>query len=223
MSINASQTIKCPKCGEISEMTVWQSITVSDSADLKKDLLAGKVNMFVCPSCSHKALIPTPLLYRDEERSLIISFSPCDDAKKKDELFKNMKKASEESGELNELRNYNLRFVSDYNSLLEKILIFDNGLNDKAIEVLKVLILMQKPESMDTMRVVFGKSEDGMLEFLIHDTKDNSCYTSKVPMESYNTVKDQIFKSGVKDKSFNWEIVDFDYGLALLRGVNNNL
>ena len=134
-----------------------------------------------------------------------------------------MKKASEESGELNELRNYNLRFVSDYNSLLEKILIFDNGLNDKAIEVLKVLILMQKPESMDTMKAVFGKSEDGMLEFLIHDTKDNSCYTSKVPMESYNTVKDQIFKSGVKDKSFNWEIVDFDYGLALLRGVNNNL
>lgn len=30
----------------MSEVTVWNSITVKDSEDLKHDLLTGKVNMF---------------------------------------------------------------------------------------------------------------------------------------------------------------------------------
>lgn len=223
MSINSKETIKCPQCHQMSDMNVWHSITVSDSEDLKKDLLAGKVNMFCCPSCSYRALVPTPLLYHDEEKALMISFSPCTDAQTKKRLFEDVRATSKKSGELNHLQNYNLRFVYEYNSLLEKILIFDNGLNDKVTEVLKVLILMQKPESMDNMTAVFGKKEGDMLEFLIRDTKEGACYTSKVPMESYNTVKEQLRQSGVKDISFDWEIVDFDYGVSLLRGANNNL
>ena len=223
MSINSSETIKCPQCHQINEVNVWHSITVSDSADLKKDLLSGNVNMFLCPSCSYKALVPTPLLYHDEEKALMISFSPCTDEETKNKLFNEIKQTSAQSGELDNLTNYNLRFVYDYNSLLEKILIFDNGLNDKAIEVLKVLILMQKPENMDNMTAMFGKLEDDFLEFLITDKTDNACYTSKVPMESYKTVKEQLRQSGVKDISFDWEIVDFNYGMSLLRGANNNL
>lgn len=223
MSINSSESIKCPKCHQLNDVTVWHSITVNDSTDLKNDLLQGKVNMFHCPSCSHTALMPSPLLYHDEEKSLMISFSPCEDDKIKAQLFEEIKKTSAESGELDNLTDYSLRFVADYNSLLEKILIFDNGLNDKVIEVLKVLILMQKPDSFDNMTALFGKPEDGMLEFLIHDRTDNACYTSKVPMESYNTVKEQLKESGVKYKSFDWEIVDLEYGMSLLKGVNNNM
>ena len=52
MSLNLKQNVKCPKCSQMSEVTVWNSITVKDSEDLKNDLLTGKVNMFRCPSCS---------------------------------------------------------------------------------------------------------------------------------------------------------------------------
>lgn len=221
MSINSNETIKCPQCAQMSEQNIWHSITVSDGADLKKDLLAGKVNMFSCPSCGYRALVPEPILYHDEKKLLMISFSPCTDEKEKKRLFAEIKAASKGSGELENLVGYNLRFVSDYNSFLEKLLIFDNGLDDKTIEVLKVLILMQKPKSMEHMTAVFGKLEDDMLEFLIHDRKDNACYTSKVPMESYKTVFEQLRESGVKSMSFDWEIVDIEYGMSLLRGVNN--
>lgn len=221
MSLNQAERVKCPECGNVSDITVWQSITVSDSADLKDDLLKGKLNIFQCPECHHRALMPMPLLYHDEEKSLMISFSPCSDEKKQ-ELFSEIKKTSKESGELDNLEGYNLRFVYDYNSLLEKILVFENGLSDKAIEVLKVLILMQKPESMDNMTAMFGKLEDDMLEFLVTDKTDNACYTSKIPLESYKTVKTQLNQSGVKDYSFDWEIVDMEYAMSLLKGVNNN-
>ena len=222
MSLNSKETVKCPKCGNVSDITVWQSITVSDSLDLKNDLLKGKLNIFQCPECQHRALMPMPLLYHDEEKSLMMSFSPCSSEEKKMELYNDIKKTSKESGDLQNLEGYNLRFVYDYNSLLEKILIFENGLSDKVIEVLKVLILMQKPDNMDNMTAMFGKLEDDFLEFLITDKTDNACYTSKIPMESYKTVKIQLNQSGVKDYSFDWEIVDLEYGMSLLKGRNNS-
>ena len=48
-------------------------------------------------------------------------------------------------------------------------------------------------------------------------------YTSKIPLSSYETVKEQLRQSGVKYKSFDWEIVDKNYGASVLRGVNNSL
>ena len=72
MSLNLKQNVKCPKCSQMSEVTVWNSITVKDSEDLKHDLLTGKVNMFRCPSCSYSALMPTPMLYHDEDKLSLI-------------------------------------------------------------------------------------------------------------------------------------------------------
>ena len=68
MSINLKQSVKCPKCSQMSDVTVWSSITASDSEDLKGELLSGKLNMFSCPSCEYKALMPHPMLYHDEQR-----------------------------------------------------------------------------------------------------------------------------------------------------------
>lgn len=221
MSLNLKQNVKCPKCGQMSEVTVWNSITVSDSVDLKQDLLSGKINMFRCPSCSYSALMPTPMLYHDENKKLMISFSPCNDEVLKHQLFDNVQKSSKESGELEKLEGYNLRFVADYNELLEKILIFDNGMNDKTIEVLKLMILSQDIEKAERRTCRFGKIENNVLEFMIYDTIENQTYTSQVPKETYDTIDLQLKQSGVKPYSFGWEMVDPSYATRLLNGFNN--
>ena len=223
MSINSKQSVKCPECGHLNEVTVWSSITSDDSPDLKKELLSAKVNIFKCDNCSHTALMPNPLLYHDKDKKLMISFTPCSDNETKMQLFENIKKTSKQSGELDKLCDYNLRFVSNYDTILEKILIFDNDLHDKVIEVLKVLILMQEPDKADRRIAVFGKIDGNDIEFLIRDKVENQFYTSKIPLDSYNTIKTQLSQSGVKYRSFDWEIIDTDYGVSLLRGVNNTL
>lgn len=223
MSINAKQQIKCPDCGQLEEMTVWQSITANDSPDLKDDLLKGKINIFRCPSCGQTALVPVPVLYTDRERNLIISFSPCSEAEEKQRIFEGIRTASKESGELAEFEGCNLRFVSAYNDFLEKILIFDNGLHDKAVEVLKLFVLMQDSEKMERRVCIFGKKENDSIEFMVQDKEEGRLYTSCVPMETYNTIYEQLSKSGVKYKSFDWEIIDGEYAAKLLRGANNTL
>ena len=221
MSLNVKQTIKCPVCGQMHEITVWNSITVKDSPDLKEDLLKGKINIFICPSCSHRALMPVPLLYHDEEKKLMISFSPCESETEKNQLFSEIKSTSKDSGELKKLEGYTLRFVWQYNNLLEKILLSDSGLWDKAIELIKLMILTQEPEKSENRVCMFGKLENDEIEFLVQDKKENQIYTSKVPMKSYNAISEQLRYSGAKTYSFDWELVDIDYAASLLEGLNN--
>ncbi|MBR4173599.1 MAG: CpXC domain-containing protein [Clostridia bacterium] len=223
MSISSKETIKCPACGEKSELTVWQSITSGDSPDLKADLLRGKINMFICGACGQRALFPSPILYTDDDKKLVISFSPLSNDAKKLQVFEEIKKSSKRSGELNSYPDYNLRFVSSYNELLEKILIFDNGMNDKVIEVIKLLVLMQDSSKMTQRICMFGKADDKEIEFLVQDRVENQAYTSRVPLASYETISSQLKQSGVKFKSFDWEMVDRAYAETLLRGANNIL
>ena len=223
MSISEKQTIKCPSCGEISDLTVWESITAKDSPDLKSDLLKGKINIFSCAACGQKALFPSPILYTDDTKRLVISFSPQTDDAEKRKLFEEIKESSQKSGELENYPDYNLRFVTSYNELLEKILIFDNDLDDKVLEVIKLLVLAQESDKMSQRACIFGKCDSGAIEFLVTDKKENMVYTSRVPRETYDTIKDQLAASGVKFKSFNWEMVDGDYAASLLKGRNNTL
>lgn len=222
MSINLKQSVKCPKCEQMSDVTVWSSITVKDSIDLKNDLLAGKINMFKCPSCEHTALMPHPMLYNDEDKRLIISFTPVNDPTLKEQLFSEIRESSKNSGELDKFDGYNMRFITDYNELLEKILIFDNGLNDKAIEVIKLMILSQEVDKSEQRVCRFGKVCDDGIEFMIHDFIEQQIYTSTVPMSSYDTIYKSLTESGMKPYSFDWEIVDGAYATRLLNGFNNN-
>ena len=106
--------------------------------------------------------------------------------------------------------------------LLEKILIFDNDLNDKVVEVIKLMILSQDVDKSEQRNCRFGKVCDDGLEFMIHDTIENQVYTSTVPKSSYETVYKSLIESGMKPYSFDWEIVDGTYATRLLNGFNNN-
>lgn len=221
MSINIKQNVRCAGCGQLHEVTIWSGITADDSEDLKKELLEGKINMFICPDCGFRAVMSSPLLYEEKSKNLMISFYPDNDKSAQMKMFEQMQENMKNSGELDKYYGYNLRFVADYNSLLEKIIISDNGLWDKAIEVLKLMILTQEPDKADRRICIFGKIENDELEFMVNDTEENQIYISRVPKESYTQIEQELKNSGVKPYSFNWELVDIDYATALINGINN--
>lgn len=217
MSLNTQEKVRCPKCGCLNEITLWQSLTVSDSEDLKELLLKGELNVLRCNDCGAKALVPTPLLYHDEQKKLMLSFLPAQNAEDAKKQFDAIKSSSRKSGELETLKGYNLRYVYDYNSLLEKLLIFDSGLNDKTIEVIKLMVLLQEPETADKRSALFGKKyEDGSIEIMVRNQTDGAVFTSKAPPETYKTIHTALKSSGVKDISFDWEVVDREYAERLL-------
>lgn len=219
MSQNTSQTVKCPKCEAMHPVTVWTTIDAKQDPDLKQDILSRKINIFSCPDCGQMALMPSPLFYKDEDKKLILYFSPATTHQDRQRLFEDLKQKS--SAEIKQMQGYHLRFISEYNELLEKILIFDAGLDDKVVEFLKMMILMQTPDKAENRVAMFGKLENGYIEFMLHDKKENQVYTSNIPMSTYDMIKDQLAQSGVKYESFDWEMVDLDYSSKLLTGMNN--
>jgi len=219
MSFNTTQEIKCPKCGQLHTVTVWNSVSVKTEPDLKQDILERKINIFTCADCGQMALMPSHLLYSDADNKLMIYFAPCNTPEEKAELFAQTRQNTKE--EIKDLYDYNLRFVTTYNELMEKILIFDAGLNDKVVEFLKMMILIQEPDKADNRIAMYGKVEDDAIEFMVQDKVENQVYTSKIPMETYDTLSKELLNSGVKFRSFDWEIVDLDYSSKLLTGMNN--
>ena len=222
MSLNTQEKIRCPKCGAMNDMTAWQSVTVSDSEDLKQELLAGRLNILTCCECSARALLPMPLLYHDEAKKLMFSFYPAENEDAAAAQFTSIRESSKSSGELEGFEDYNLRFISSYNALLEKILIFDAGLNDKTVEVIKLMVLMQEPDKMDDRTALFGKRcEDGSIEIMVQNNSDGAVFTSRAPEMTYTAIHAELLRSGVKDISYDWEVVDRAYATRLLGGVNN--
>lgn len=221
MSLNSKQKLKCSGCGQLHDIMVWNSVTADDSADLKEEILKGNLNIFKCPDCGFRAVMNVPMLYEDKAKRLFISFVPGTDENMLTNAFENMTESMKESGEIDNYEGFNLRFVSDYNTLMEKILIWDSGLWDKAIEILKFMILSGEPEKEKQRICMFGKADENEIEFMVRDIAENQIYTSRVPVESYNKIKDELTASGVKTYSFNWERVDKNYAAALLGGINN--
>ena len=134
--MNSTKTIKmkCGKCQEEFDYSVYQYINVTGDTKLKKEVVNKEVFKVCCPKCGALHHMLFPLIYVDDEKkvvfSLITNTSKIEDFKKffhdEQEMF---------------FKDYTCRLVIDGHELAEKILISEAGLNDKVLEVVKVYIL----------------------------------------------------------------------------------
>ncbi len=72
----ANTTIACPFCGQPITIKVQQIIDVGEEPDLKRQLLAGRLNSFTCPICKNSGALATPFLYHDASKELALLFIP---------------------------------------------------------------------------------------------------------------------------------------------------
>ncbi len=68
--------IRCPFCGQSVQVPVRQIIDVSEEPHLKRLLLSGRLNAFVCPRCGNRVSFAVPFLYHDPEKGLAFVFIP---------------------------------------------------------------------------------------------------------------------------------------------------
>jgi hypothetical protein len=73
--------LSCPQCSAESPYDVWQSINTSQEPQMREQLLEGKINIFDCPNCKTKSIIPASLLYHDPDRKIIAQYYPSESMK----------------------------------------------------------------------------------------------------------------------------------------------
>lgn len=111
-------TTICSECGTSFESEVYQNINVQDSPELKQKVVSGEIFLRRCPNCGKVQLAKYPLLYLDPAESLLLCLSDQELA-------------------VDGLEGYTARRVTTVGELIEKIKIFDAGLDDVIIELCK--------------------------------------------------------------------------------------
>ncbi len=210
MSSLSESSMACKGCGATQQLRVWDSLNVTLDPSLKEALLKGELHAFKCKHCGWSCHVSYPMLYHDMAKRLMI-WIWSDPAPPKMPVLPY-------SGE------YQLRLTATLNELIEKVRIFDGGLDDRAMELTKCALVIQSLRSGTplTEKLLFsGVRRDAKGEFMavFEHLKKAGSGCAVVPMESYEGMKralSKAFGSADPDRR-KWIRTDVNYITALLQ------
>lgn len=109
----------CQKCFGSFDLSLPQSVNVGTSPELKEKVLSGELFLHECPHCGEMNLVRSNMLYVDPLQKYLLCLSDSN------------------ISSVGEIPGYTCRLVSSVGELIEKIKIFDAGLDDVVVEMCK--------------------------------------------------------------------------------------
>jgi len=70
------QQIACPKCRQPVVANIELVFDLSADPEAKQRLLGGGANVALCQTCGFQGQVPTPIIYHDNEKELLLTFFP---------------------------------------------------------------------------------------------------------------------------------------------------
>ena len=120
--------MKCNRCGAAFEVDAVAAVNTERNPELKEKLISGELFVRECPQCGARLLAKFPLLYHDPAEKLMIWLS---DGSADTEARMQAAVGGED------FAGYTGRIVDTPGALIEKVKIFDAGLDDISLEMAK--------------------------------------------------------------------------------------
>ena len=184
MSIPIDKIVRCPKCGTDIKFTMWQSIN-NEIPSAMKDMISGALFEVECENCGLRNHVNYPILVNDMEHNMMIYYTYPDDLEETEKALESMK----------EWYGGHLRIVTDQASLREKVAIFNAGLDDRVVELMKALVITQLHEQIADKTIqgaYYCVGENSRIEIVCDD---GSGYIP-VSKELYDRVRKEFFSKG---------------------------
>lgn len=134
--------IVCSRCGKTFPVEGVPLINTDGSPELKEKLLSGELFLRECPHCGARNLAKWPLLYHDPAEKVMIWLSGGS-------ADTETRMQAAVAGE--DFAGYNGRIVDTPGALLEKVKIFDAGLDDIALEMAKFITRQELRKDVDLL------------------------------------------------------------------------
>lgn len=129
------EKIKCPGCGHEINMEIHEFVDVETDPEYKERIMNGSLFLVRCPECGEETLAEYPVMYMDPSKKLTVYMAPGHD----DSLLTQLNSLEMPEAEVD--TEAVLRVVESGEELLEKILIFDGGRDDRILELYKAIIV----------------------------------------------------------------------------------
>ena len=157
MSTTIKKEIACPQCGESEVFTIISGINSVENPELKDKILDETLFDWRCKHCGYSAQMSYPMVYHDPKLGYMVA------------LYRTSTKGNriEVAPSISRLVK---RRVKNLSELKEKILIFDAGLDDVSVELVKnaICTIIKKSYKNNKVKAYFSKiCGDGGLEFAI--------------------------------------------------------
>lgn len=196
------EKVSCPDCGYTGEYKVYDSINIDDESKInpmfKRKIIDNSLFLYTCDRCLSKYYIEYPFLYNDVKNNFMVWCLP-DNATQAE--IDNIKKV--------DMRTYKgiLRIVIGKFDFIDKLNVFENKLDDIAIESIKTFVFskVDKDERKEIKSVMFNgiNFENKTLEFVFIKDQEKTKMMS-VPFEFYGQIKNML-----KEKEVHgFEIID---------------
>ena len=183
MSTEISKDIICPQCGESQKYRLFASINAKENPELKRRVLDETLFDWRCTRCNYFAAMAYSFLYTDPDAGYIICVTPAGEGSVTEPT--------------QEIQDFTKRSVRNLAELKEKILIFDAGFDDMAVELVKnaLCTIIRKTYQVDRVHGYFSRVNNGEMEYepVYHSTKLEVYRQSQEVLRSLDFVDPQGF------------------------------
>ena len=210
----------CSNCGSRHKITIYKSINTAQNPELKDKLKDGSLFIWECPHCGSKNLAKYETLYHDPDKKIMIWLMPDGDLSETQmQAISNHAKA---------IGNYTLRRVCDTGSLMEKLLIFDAGLDDAVIEMCKFVTKLElggKNRNEEYIRKLSAtplhffrtEGEDSEKAIILMYPENNQMNALKIGMNVYEDCQGILYRNPDIKPSDSFSKIDQDWISSVMK------
>ena len=178
MTIASSRPVACEKCRQENQVEISESINSHDRL-LREKLISGALWKWRCTQCGHDNVTIYPLLYHDMRTWCMIYYLDRD-ITEDPKIIARMVPAAEQLTALRRFNStYRFRLCRSLDDFIEKIRILDAGLDDRAMEYMKL-------RDRTAMKGRFERLTDGEIKTLSFGPSPSSSKPVEIPFAAYS-------------------------------------
>ena len=198
MSMSQQESVACPSCAETFDVTVWASLNSNMDPDAAEQLRTGRLFEAVCPHCGETFQLNYPILFHDMTQGVMVQYTASEEEEVIKRYLAGFKEQQEMFSKLSMPIKRQYRIVARKPDLFEKAVIFNAGLDDRIVEIMKVFAVGQISDQLgDSMpdQVFYFREPNAEGFMLLRQTENGMEQIGHIPFSRaiYDWVK-QGFK-----------------------------
>lgn len=138
--MTTTMTMTCSHCGAEHVVEIIAGVNASTEPELKARIKDGSAFVAECPYCGYRSLVGGQMLYHDPSERVMVWLLP-------DGMPLSEQQRGIISSGIPGLEGYTLRRVLSAGDMIEKVNIFDAGLDDRVMELCKHVTRMELAEN----------------------------------------------------------------------------
>lgn len=178
-------TVSCPACFEEGDFRICSFVDAKENSELKENIFDRSLFRYTCPECGEEILVSYPCTYFDEDKSFTVALLP------------------EKDSTTAQARGCTLRIVRSINEFVEKIALMEDGIDDRIIELYKIMLedqFEEERQGSEILGIYYGGQEPetkALLFYIITGNAENC--RAELSFDTYNAIATQFEESSKSD------------------------